>query len=147
MALFSNYLWSMKCLQQFFFSVERDQEFVQSSSVLLHHQSSPCGQSHMVRQHQTPESSVHSSQFTFHTRSLTIVTAGDSHINNHNNISCNTFAGGFSSSPVASYFLQHRNMSLKQKCGLARCMVTTELKACSACNEIFYCSREHQVAS
>jgi len=29
-------------------------------------------------------------------------------------------------------------------CGLGRCIGFTNLKACSACNVVFYCSREHQ---
>ena len=36
-------------------------------------------------------------------------------------------------------------MSLSQKCALGRCAITKNLKACSACNKVFYCSKEHQV--
>eukprot|EP01038_Epipyxis_sp_PR26KG_P006404 gene6404-8815_t len=35
-------------------------------------------------------------------------------------------------------------MSLKQCCALGKCVETKNLKACSACSETFYCSREHQ---
>jgi len=36
-------------------------------------------------------------------------------------------------------------VTLKQCCALGRCIATTELKACAACSETLYCSREHQV--
>lgn len=36
-------------------------------------------------------------------------------------------------------------MSLKQCCALGRCVVTKGLKACSACSEVVYCCKDHQV--
>lgn len=36
-------------------------------------------------------------------------------------------------------------MSLKQCCALGRCVATQDLKACSACSEVLYCCRDHQV--
>ena len=37
------------------------------------------------------------------------------------------------------------NISIKHCCALGRCVVTKNLRACSACSETLYCSREHQV--
>lgn len=34
---------------------------------------------------------------------------------------------------------------LAQKCALARCAVTKDLKSCAACNIVSYCCKEHQV--
>ena len=36
-------------------------------------------------------------------------------------------------------------LDLKKKCALFTCNNIKDLKACSACNEVFYCCREHQV--
>ena len=36
-------------------------------------------------------------------------------------------------------------MSIKQCCGLGRCVVTKGLQDCSGCKAISYCGREHQV--
>jgi tetratricopeptide (TPR) repeat protein len=36
-------------------------------------------------------------------------------------------------------------MSLQQCCALGRCAGTKDLKKCSACSEVFYCSKEHQI--
>lgn len=35
--------------------------------------------------------------------------------------------------------------TLKNYCALARCHVTKDLKACSACSEVVYCCKDHQV--
>jgi hypothetical protein len=34
---------------------------------------------------------------------------------------------------------------LKTKCGLGRCIKTTDLQDCAACKQICYCGKEHQV--
>mmetsp|Transcript_40094 Transcript_40094/g.40891 ORF Transcript_40094/g.40891 Transcript_40094/m.40891 type:complete len:339 (-) Transcript_40094:124-1140(-) len=37
------------------------------------------------------------------------------------------------------------NVTLKNACALGRCPATKDLKACSACSEVVYCCKEHQV--